>query len=216
VTGGLFVLGRAAFAVARLEETLAACPELRLARLDLMKLAHRLHPEVHQISKWQWLDLVPPDRVPPALAAAIAEATGPVQAEPGPRRRAPAAERKVECEECGQPFVARRADARFCPEGDCRQRAHRARSRAQAVTARASQMKPSATTGPDPFICDRFDASDQELSAALSVTRSLCKGPGCGREFVPGRADARYCSPACRQRAHRRRVELRRRGEELP
>jgi hypothetical protein len=32
----------------------------------------------------------------------------------------------------------------------------------------------------------------------------------CGREFLPPRSDARTCSPACRQRAYRRRVRLRR------
>ena len=32
---------------------------------------------------------------------------------------------------------------------------------------------------------------------------------GCTREFVPTRSDALYCSPACRQRAHRRRHPLR-------
>jgi hypothetical protein len=37
------------------------------------------------------------------------------------------------------------------------------------------------------------------------VTKKKC--PGCGERFRPDRADARYCSPACRQRAHRARSE---------
>jgi hypothetical protein len=38
------------------------------------------------------------------------------------------------------------------------------------------------------------------------VTRSKAKCVACGSKFPPARGDARYCSGACRQRAHRARA----------
>lgn len=35
-------------------------------------------------------------------------------------------------------------------------------------------------------------------------TNRVC--PECGKKFTPRRGDAKYCSPACRQRAHRKRL----------
>ena len=47
----------------------------------------------------------------------------------------------------------------------------------------------------------------QEAAAARLLRRSprrrACRT--CGRTYVPPRADGRYCSPACRQRAYRQR-----------
>jgi hypothetical protein len=51
----------------------------------------------------------------------------------------------------------------------------------------------------------------REQYARRKRRRALCKAPStcpaCGEQFRPPRKDARYCSPACRQRAHRARVK---------
>jgi hypothetical protein len=48
--------------------------------------------------------------------------------------------------------------------------------------------------------------TDEPVTDNLSelVTDSLRHCEACNTPFEPKRADARYCSPACRQRAHRR------------
>jgi len=43
---------------------------------------------------------------------------------------------------------------------------------------------------------------------ARARRRRPCVCLGCGIEFKPARDDARYCSPACKQRAYRRRLSL--------
>jgi hypothetical protein len=44
------------------------------------------------------------------------------------------------------------------------------------------------------------------------ATERTCQGPHCGLWFSATRSDARYCSPGCRQRAHRERAHIRNEG----
>jgi len=56
----------------------------------------------------------------------------------------------------------------------------------------------------DDVIKTLWAAGDGLATRNGRVTGHLCGG--CASKFIPGRADARYCSPRCRQRAYRRRV----------
>jgi len=47
---------------------------------------------------------------------------------------------------------------------------------------------------------------DAARNPSRAVTRRTCAG--CGQRFRTGRSDQRYCSGACRQRAHRARAQL--------
>lgn len=60
--------------------------------------------------------------------------------------------------------------------------------------------------------CKRKQAS-QRYAAIARQRRAEARGPSrqcavCGEPFEPARADARYCSPACKQKAYRVRVTL--------
>jgi hypothetical protein len=70
---------------------------------------------------------------------------------------------------------------------------------AGAVTVTAAGT--DVTDNPAPVTV--VTAETDKPSPVTSVTGSRCAG--CGSAFKPSRADARYCSAACRQRAHRRR-----------
>jgi hypothetical protein len=53
----------------------------------------------------------------------------------------------------------------------------------------------------------RWSWQRQDQRRRQETRRRPC--PVCGRDFVPPRSDARTCSPACRQKAYRRRVTAR-------
>lgn len=46
------------------------------------------------------------------------------------------------------------------------------------------------------------DVAPRRHRRATHEPRS-CEGPGCAEVFAPSRSDQRFCSPACRLRAHR-------------
>jgi hypothetical protein len=52
---------------------------------------------------------------------------------------------------------------------------------------------------------ERRRQAERRRARKRMMTRAIPCG-GCGDPFKPPRKDARYCSPACRQRAHRQRV----------
>lgn len=64
------------------------------------------------------------------------------------------------------------------------------------VTPRPSRAKPVAVTHVTVEHCKR--CGGRTIILAVACER-------CGRNFEPKRADARYCSPRCRQAAYRRR-----------
>lgn len=92
------------------------------------------------------------------------------------------------CQHCGQQIgPLKRADAAFCST-QCRQRYHRQRERRDRLDANADPW-------PTPF---------------STLTQQLCAGCGSwvlGHWVRSGRlrADAKFCSPRCRTRAHRAR-----------
>lgn len=60
-----------------------------------------------------------------------------------------------------------------------------------------------------PVCCEqhRYKAQAARRSAERHQARADRECVGCGSTFTPARSDARYCSPACRQRAYRRRKD---------
>jgi hypothetical protein len=65
----------------------------------------------------------------------------------------------------------------------------------------------SSSPDPHPKAADRYGyAGSQPTRPTLGPRRQIgtvCKG--CGAIFTAARSDARWCSPACRQKAYRRR-----------
>ncbi len=57
------------------------------------------------------------------------------------------------------------------------------------------------------LVCSR-SCRDEGRRAARRRPRSSAACEGCGRQFQQARADARYCSSVCRQRAYRQRHEI--------
>jgi hypothetical protein len=64
------------------------------------------------------------------------------------------------------------------------------------VTPRPSRAKPVVVTAVTVQHCERCGGRTIVLAVACAV---------CGRDFEPKRADARYCSGACRMAAYRAR-----------
>ncbi len=91
----------------------------------MMRLAAKRHPELRQAGPWDWLEIIDPADIPPALAALLHEVVT-VEVDAGPRPRKPGPERQFVCLECGETFLARRAHARYCSPA-CRAAAKRRR-----------------------------------------------------------------------------------------
>lgn len=71
--------------------------------------------------------------------------------------------------------------------------------------------------------CRRCEISDTNarVNEAARARRAEARGPSrqcdvCGEVFEPKRADARFCSGPCRQKAYRRRVTVAKRSAVLP
>jgi hypothetical protein len=101
------------------------------------------------------------------------------------------------CQACGAALPpGGRKTLKFCSAA-CRQKAHR---ESPAVTVSDAGRLP----GPDTRVSVTPDEADQALappSKRNTTPRVRCVG--CRREFQPARKDTKFCSPACKQRAHR-------------
>jgi hypothetical protein len=101
------------------------------------------------------------------------------------------------CRECGAPLPPRsRKTLKFC-SATCRQKAYR---ESPAVTAFDVGRLP----GPDTRVSVTPVQVDQGLTPpSKRNTPPPVRCVGCHREFQPARKDTKFCSPACKQRAHR-------------
>ena len=104
------------------------------------------------------------------------------------------------CQECGAPLSPRgRKTLKFCSTA-CRQKAHR---RGSAVTDFEGGTPAGQLPGPDTPVS--VTAHEEIRGVQGSKKRNphprVCEG--CRRQFDPPRKDAKFCSAACKQRAHR-------------
>jgi hypothetical protein len=101
------------------------------------------------------------------------------------------------CQECGAPLhPGGRKTLKFCSSA-CRQKAHRG---GFAVTDReGDNLAPHSDTP----VSVTLAQVDQALTAPHIRNTTLARCVGCRREFQPTRKDAKFCSAACKQRAHR-------------
>jgi hypothetical protein len=101
------------------------------------------------------------------------------------------------CRECGAPLPpGGRKTLKFCSDA-CRQKAHR---RDLAVTDLEGERLP----GPDTRVsvtAIQADRGFQDPPIRNKTPAVRCEG--CRREFHPTRKDTKFCSAACKQRAHR-------------
>lgn len=112
----------------------------------------------------------------------------------------------VTCGLCGAPLnpAGRGRPPRWCSP-NCRQGAHRQRRRAAQEGRQAgSDHKPVIST--TAANSRRYDQS----RAAVAAAKTSCANLACARAFEPSATGrpARYCTPACRQAAHRERVRI--------
>lgn len=116
-------------------------PVARLDRMLMMRLAAGRYPERRQTGAWDWLELIDPAEVPPALAAVLVEVTA-VEVDTGQPPRKPAPQRSFVCSECGETFNARRAHAIYCTSA-CRAAAKRKRNQQETPVWQRRALKRS-------------------------------------------------------------------------
>jgi hypothetical protein len=94
---------------------------------------------------------------------------------------------------------------------------HTSRVRWYKVTGRGEVMEPTPCAACGLPVIRNADPLLQHVTCSHACTTSLTRirngnqGSGqpcqtCGKQITTGRADSRYCSPKCRQKAYRRRV----------
>jgi hypothetical protein len=111
--------------------------------------------------------------------------------------RAPQTKR---CQECGAPLPpGGRKTLKFCSEA-CRQKAHR---QSVSVTDREGGKPAGRLPGPDTPVSVTRPQADQALTDPQKRNTPPARCAGCRREFRAPRKDAKFCSSACKQRAHR-------------
>ncbi len=114
----------------------------------------------------------------------------------------------VTCGLCGVPLnLAGQGRPPLWCSPNCRQAAHRERRRAgQEGRQAGSDHKPVISTTAVNWRPRRRD----ERRAAVTGAKTRCANLACARAFEPSAVGrpARYCSPACRQAAHRERVRI--------
>jgi hypothetical protein len=104
------------------------------------------------------------------------------------------------CQGCGAPLPpGGRKTLKFCSEA-CRQKAHR---QSFAVTDREGGKPAGRLPGPDTPVSVTPAQADQALTDPSIRNTPPARCAGCRREFRPPRKDAKFCSAACKQRAHR-------------
>ena len=100
------------------------------------------------------------------------------------------------CRECGASLPpGGRKTLKFCSD-TCRQKAHR---RDLAVTDLEGERLP----GPDTRVSVTAVQADRGFQDPEKRNTHPARCAGCRREFQPTRKDTKFCSSACKQRAHR-------------
>lgn len=114
----------------------------------------------------------------------------------------------VTCGLCGAPLnLAGKGRPPLWCSPNCRQGAHRERRRAGQQGRHAGwEHKPVIST----TAANSRPRRRNERRAAVTGAKTRCANLACARAFEPSAAGrpARYCSPACRQAAHRARVRI--------
>src|SRR5215472_9456852 len=104
------------------------------------------------------------------------------------------------CQECGVPLPPMgRKTLKFCSAA-CRQKAYRGSS---AVTDLEGADAARRLVGPDTTVSVTPPNADQALTDPQKRNTPPVRCECCRREFQAARKDAKFCSAACKQRAHR-------------
>jgi hypothetical protein len=104
------------------------------------------------------------------------------------------------CQGCGAPLPPMgRKTLKFCSAA-CKQKAHRGGG---AVTDREGGKVGGRLPGPHAPVSVTPAQLDRALTDHSKRNTTPARCVGCRREFQPARKDAKFCSAACKQRAHR-------------